>query len=342
MLEMRPVMAKKSIKVAMLIKSREKMPIVKKKRPHISTKPNRPWLISIVIVGLIIFGVVSLAAWNWLKNIQLPGITGGSQPPITTLNVQRTAYYANLTFTMLNVQYAASFLDDPVQSNQAAVRINMRVTNKTSSQIGVVYYDCTHLLVPKLNSIAPTNVSLSANLKSGASVTGWLDFPIANGIQLPTLQLQLGSIHAGETLVTTPFSGTYDASRYADRSALETIIIPYNYAGHTLDFHLTSVTISYAYRGMQARAGQQFYVLNFLVDNPNGADISPGSGFDYMRLVLNGNRPPIDATLPVIFKAGAQKVGGRVAFAAPAGISSITVGLLWQVVPGQQDQNVGL
>ena len=84
-------------------------------------------------------------------------------------------------------------------------------------------------------------------------------------------------------------------------------------------------------------------MLNFTVDNPNGSDVSPGLGFDYIRLVINGvNRPPIDNTLPYAFKAGAQSVGGHVTYVAPAGMKSLAIGFLLQLVAGQNNYEVNI
>ncbi|HEU0004253.1 MAG TPA: hypothetical protein VFQ36_25335, partial [Ktedonobacteraceae bacterium] len=91
------------------------------------------------------------------------------------------------------------------------------------------------------------------------------------------------------------------------------------------------------------RAGQQYYVLNLSVDNTNGADVSPGLGFDYIRLIVNGaDRPPNANTLPYTFKAGAKSVGGRVVYIAPVGIKTISIGFLYQLSAGQATYSTDL
>lgn len=308
-----------------------------------SSKPSKLWLwiTSLLILGLIILGSVSYITWNWLRNLQISLEPASTQPSITTFNIQRTSTYASLYFTVLNAQYAASFPDDAIQAGPAIVRINMRVTNKTADQVSVIYYDVAHLLVPGSNPISPSNVHLSTGPKPGSSETGWIDFPVAKGIQLPTSSLQLGSAALGETLMTIPFSGPFDTNHFAARTSPQSLTISYNFSGNILVYHLKSVDILYAYRGTQVKAKQQFYVLNFTVDNNNGATVSPGYGFDYIRLVIRGNnRPPIDNTLPYGFKAGAQGVGGRVVYAAPAGLKTLTIVFLLQVVEGQDTYSV--
>jgi hypothetical protein len=299
---------------------------------------------SLFVIGLIILGSVSYITWNWLKNLQVAiGPSSAPAPSITTFSVQRSATYADLNFTILNAQYATSFPDDTIQSGPAVVRVNLHVTNKTTAQVSVIYYDVARLLAPKLSPAAPTNVHLSANPKPGSSETGWIDFPAAKGTQLASLKLQLGSVSLNETLVTIPFSGTFNPNRYTDKLSHQSLSISYDFSGNTLVYHLQSVDIRYSYQGTQCKAGDQYYVFNFNVDNPNGAAVSPGFGFDYIRLIIDGyNRPPVDNTLPYGFNAGAHGVGGRVVFVAPAGLTTLNIAFLLQVVVGQDNYSVNV
>lgn len=303
----------------------------------------RPWLSIILMVGLLIGTLVGLGAWNWLKGLQLTTSSSTSLPQITTLNVQRTISYADLNFTVLNAQYATSFADDDIHAGPAVVRLNMRVSNPNTFSAAVVYYDIARLLIPKLQPVAPTNISLSTGPKPGSSETGWIDFPVAQNTQMKTLKLQLGSAALGEMLMTMPFSGAFNAGQYKDKVSPQSLTIYYNFGGSILTYHLESVDIRYSYQGRQCKAGQQFYVLNFSVDNGNGANISPGYGFDYVRLFVNGlNRPPVDNTLPYTFKAGATGVGGRVVYSEPAGLKSLQIAFLLQFVVGEQSYSIDL
>jgi hypothetical protein len=314
--------------------------------PQKNSKPSKLWIsvVGLLIIGLIILSGVSYFTWNWLRNVQVVlGSTTNTQPIITTLNVQRTVTYADLNFTVLSAQYAISFPDDAIQMGPAVVRLNMRVTNKMTAQIDVIYYDIARLIAPKLNPIAPTNVHLSAGPKPGSSETGWIDFPVNKGIQLATLKLQLGSVPLGETLVTVPFSGPFDPHHFDRRISPQSLDIYYDFKGNTLVYHLTSVDIRYSYAGTECKSGNQFYILNFTVDNDNGVAVNPGFGFDYIRLVINGySRPPIDNTLPYGFNGGVHGVGGRVAYVAPAGLQTLTIAFLLQVVQGQNTYSINL
>ncbi|MDQ6661873.1 MAG: hypothetical protein M3Z24_13035, partial [Chloroflexota bacterium] len=115
---------------------------------------------------------------------------------------------------------------------------------------------------------------------------------------------------------------------------------PYN-APRLLVYHLTSVDIRYAYNGAQAKGGQQIYVFHFRVDNSNGIDISPGYGYDYIRLIVNGSpRSPMANTLPYTFTHGKSGVVGEVAFAAPVGMKSATLDFLVQFGSGGTNYTV--
>jgi hypothetical protein len=301
------------------------------------------WLTSLLIIGVIILGSISYITWNWLQHLQISFGAGSTQPTITTFNVQRTATYAELSFTVINAQYATSFPDDTIQTGPAMVRLNLRVTNKSTDQVSVIYYDVARLLVPDSKPIVPTNLHLSTGPKPGSSEIGWIDFPVAKGVQLPTLMIQLGSVALGETLLTIPFSGPFDPTNLVGRTSHQSLTIWYNFSGNVLIYHLTSVDMLYAYRGTQSKARQQFYVLNFTVDNNNGVTVSPGLGFDYIRLAFNGyNLPPIDNTLPYSFKSGAHGVAGRVVYLAPAGLKKLNIAFLLQVVIGQNSYSVNL
>src|SRR2546425_550517 len=164
------------------------------------------WITGLLIIGIIIFSGVSCITWSWLSNLHITFGAGGTQPTITTFNVGRTATYADLYFTVLNTQYATFFPNDTIQTGPAMVRVNMRVTNKSTDHVSVIYYEVARLLVPGSKPIAPTNVHLSTGPKPGSSEIGWIDFPVYKGIHLSTLRLQLGSVALSETLLTIPFS----------------------------------------------------------------------------------------------------------------------------------------
>lgn len=299
------------------------------------------WASFILVGGVMIALVVSATVAPWIKHFQLPAVISqvlqdqNAQPAATpivaqSLAVQRTAPYAGLAFTVLNAQYASAFADDPIQAGAALLRLNLRVANPTTLQVKLLYYDIARLLIPRQNPVAPTNMQLSPGLAPGKSESGWLDFPVSNELQLNQLALQLGSSAQHEQLVTIPLTGSFDPHVYADSTSAQSLFINYNFLGHFLSYHLTSVNVSYAFQGYQCHEGTRFYILNFQVDNRNSLNVSPGYAFDYIRLALNGSVPPADATLPDTFKANSYGTSGQVAFFAPPGLNSLTISFLPQ------------
>lgn len=318
------------------------LPVFKKREPAVFW----PWLGGLLVVGLIIVGIVTLSVWNWLNNIQSGIGTSPNSSSVSTLNVARSTVYADLNITWNDIQYTTTFSDDPIHAGASTVRVTLKVNNPTPNTVVITYYDVVRLLVPGQRPVVPTNLSLSAAPQKGSTQTGWIDFPVARGLDLNALKLQFGNAAINELLVTLPVKGNYNANQYQMRTLHPSLNVGYYFKGwqmpgYTINYHLSSVDVRYSYNGVETKAGQQYYVLNFTVDNPNGATVSPGLGFDYLRLALSGNnRWPMDNTLPASFKSGAHGVGGRVAFAAPAGLHTLTVVFLHQAVPGGDSYSI--
>src|SRR5260370_17845838 len=202
-------------------KNKTRVPAGRRVQKIVHSSKREPWPLftSLLVLGVIILIVASTVAWNLLRNVKVTTNQAPSQAPMLTFEVQRTAAYAGLEFTLVNAQYATTFIDDDIHSGSGVVRLNMKVANTSSDQINIVYYHIPRLLAPNLSSIAPTNVSLSVGPKPHTSETGWLDFSVSSPLQLSTLQLQLGSTTLGESLVKIPLSGPFDSSRYSDRTS---------------------------------------------------------------------------------------------------------------------------
>lgn len=294
-----------------------------------------PWLGALLLVGLVIVLVVTFTASNWLTSLQ-HSADNGPASPTTTVNVQRSAVYNELNVTLLNIQYATSFSDDLIHLGPATVRVNVHVNNPTKDPLGIAYYDVARLLLPKQQVLAPANLNLPALVQGGVTQNGWIDFPVAKNTPLNTLSLQIGNATLSETLVTIPVSGPYTAGQYNDHLYNMNVNINYFFrvyqqAGHWLNYHLKSVGTSYSHQGIEARSGEQYYTLNFTIDNPNGLTVSPGFGYDYIRF---NNRTAQDNSLPHDFNANAHNVSGSVVFLAQANLHSFQLSFLHQVVPG--------
>jgi len=305
-----------------------------------------PWLGGLLVVGLVIVGVVTLSAWNWLNTIQSGMGASQNASSVSTVSVGRSTTYADLNIIWNDIQYTTSFNDDPIHAGASTVRVTLNVNNPTANTVVITYYDAVRLLVPGQKPVVPTNMNLSAAPQKGSTQTGWIDFPVAKGLNLNALQLRFGNAATNELLVTLPVQGNYNAKQYQARTLHPSLNVGYYFKGwqlpaYTLNYHLASVDVRYSYNGVETKAGQQYYILNFTVDNPNGVTVSPGLSFDYLRLALNGgNRWPMDNTLPASFKSNAHGISGHAVFAAPAGLHALTVVFLHQAVPGGDSYSI--
>ncbi len=306
-----------------------------------------PWLSGLLVVGVIIVLSVTSAASNWLNGLQHSTDTG-SALPIATIHVQRSAVYMELHMQMLNVQYAPTFSDDLIHTSSATVRVNLHVTNPTKNAQGIAYYDSARLLVPKQQPLAPTNLNLSAQLQGGSSQTGWIDFPVPKNTVLKTLVFQLGNVALGETLVTIPVGSAYTAGQYDDHLYTVNMNINYLFQGYRipaywLNYHLKTVETRYSYHGSEASAGNQFYILNFTVDNPNNVQVQPGFGYDYVRLEVNGGHTtPQDNSLPYTFAANEHGLSGYIVFEGLAHLHPLSIAFLIQAHPGWSTYSISL
>src|SRR5579863_8451570 len=91
--------------------------------PDIQSSQTQLWLgFSVLLVlGLLVLSIASGAAGDWLKTLKLSTGTAAKPMYVTTLNVQRTASYADLEYTVINAQYATAFSNDNIQAGAAIV-----------------------------------------------------------------------------------------------------------------------------------------------------------------------------------------------------------------------------
>src|SRR5215472_1248585 len=64
------------------------------------------WITGLIIIGILLVGVMSNLALQWVKTVHISIGSGYTQPAITTYPVGRHGLYAGLSYTVLNVQYA--------------------------------------------------------------------------------------------------------------------------------------------------------------------------------------------------------------------------------------------
>src|SRR5579864_991489 len=134
-------MTKKQLHSSTLVETKQKGASQKIAGAPESIVPRRlwPWLATLLILALLVLGSISYVTWNWLSQLSFFTASNAPQPHITTLNIHRTVTYSDLTITLVNAQYAASFSDDKIHSGPAVARLNMQVSNKTRNPIDVVY-----------------------------------------------------------------------------------------------------------------------------------------------------------------------------------------------------------
>src|SRR5690348_1528426 len=113
-------MAKKSLTTLLPSTSKDKTP-VQLIPPNIQSPQTRLRMnfSNLLVLGILVISIVTGATGNCLKTLHLSVGTAPTPVPITTLNVQRTASYAGLEYTVINAQYATSFSDDGIQAGAA-------------------------------------------------------------------------------------------------------------------------------------------------------------------------------------------------------------------------------
>ncbi|MBO0782759.1 MAG: hypothetical protein J2P37_28425, partial [Ktedonobacteraceae bacterium] len=156
---------------------------------------------------------------------------------------------------------------------------------------------------------------------------------------------QLGNTTIKESLVKIPFKGSFDPRHYADKTVRQALSFNYiftrKFINYSLSYHLNSVEVRYAFQGTQCKAGQQFYIFDFSVDNPNGGDVTPGPAYTYARLAINGyNQYPLASTLPETIKGNARGVKGQIVFSGPANMHALDLVFLKQYLSVQYSYEV--
>src|SRR2546429_9426001 len=110
------LMANKISSTPLLPQPKDKAPVSTRVQKIVHSSKREPWpLFTVLLVlGVIILIVASSVALNWLRSVKVTTNPAPTQAPTLTFNVQRTAAYAGLQFTLVNAQYATSFVDDDI------------------------------------------------------------------------------------------------------------------------------------------------------------------------------------------------------------------------------------
>ena len=278
--------------------------------PTLAPQPQQRRRMAVVLVLLAILLV--LGGGGYLTYSLFGGHFPASQSQIKTTNLNTAINYAGIDITILNVQQAQNFVDDPQTDNNGMIRLNLQEQNQTAASISWSYKTSARLLAPGVRAIAPVYVTSKGHIAPGATQKSLIDFPIANGGNLNKLIFQLGS--AIEAQIQVPLTGLTTLNQYQPRTSQQNGTLTY----FSLNWTLTSITTSLSIPGQQAPSGMEFLTLTLKVDSTLSQEAITGSPFDYLRVQTGGKTAePVDTTLPVSFAAGEKGQTGTALFLIP-------------------------
>jgi hypothetical protein len=289
--------------------------------------------IIVLLIILLVLGGGGYLAYSALGG-HLPGLNS-SQATIKTNNLNTVVTYAGLTITVLNAQQAQNFIDDPQSAGDGMLRLNLQEQNKTALPITWNYNESAHLLVQGKPAIAPAYVKSKGSIAPGATQTSLIDFAIANGGNLSSTSLQLGT--AKEAQMQIPLTGQASLSQYQPKTITQNGTLTY----FGLNWTLTGTTTSLSIPGQQASSGMEYLTLTLTVASSLSQEAITGSPFDYMRVKAGGQTAtPVSTTLPVSFAGGETGKTGTATFLIPQNSSSATLTLLSQDTGGSDQASV--
>ncbi len=253
-----------------------------------------------------------------------PGGLGTSQAPFRTVNLHIPITYAGISITLLNVQQAQNFADDPQSTNDGMVRLHLQERNATTIPITWSYADSARLLV-RDRAAAPVYVQSAGKIAPGARQSSVLDFAVPKGIDLSAISLQLGA--SDEAQMRIPLTSQANLGQYQTQIRQQ-----HGNTGYFgLNWMLTSSTTNLSIPGQQAARGMEYLTLSVAVDNPLSQEVISGSPFDYARVKIDGKTfAPVSVTLPVSFASGAKGKTGALTFLIPQNSTAGTFLLLSQ------------
>ena len=285
--------------------------------------PGRVGVVLLLLALLLILGAGGYLLAG-LLGVHLPGFTM-SQSPITTTAINATVPYAGIPVTIVNVQQAQNFLDDPNSSSDGMLRVNVQENNTTASSVRWTYYQSAQLLLPGKQIVQPVYVKALVDLAPGKAQSNVIDFPVPTTDTLVQLTLRLGA--ANEAQMDIPLTGKANLGTYQPKTT--NVNGPMVYFG--VNYTLKSATSSLSIAGQQASKGMRYLTLAFSVDNTLSQQAIVGSPYDYARLKYGSTSvSPKDTTLPVSFTAGATGVAGTITFQVPQNVTHFRLTFLAQ------------
>ncbi len=284
---------------------------------------RRTGFIVVLLVILLVLGGGGYLAFSLLGG-HLPGL-GNSQSTIQTKNLNLAFPYAGIDITLLSVQQAQNFVDDPHSAGDGMLRLNLQEQNKTTVAINYDYNASARLIIQGKSALAPTYVKAKTSIAPGVTQTSVIDFAVPNGGNLNATTFQLGA--PSEAQMQIPLAGQTNLSQYQPKTTPQHG--PMVYFG--LDWTLTGSTTSLSIPGQQAAKGMEYLTLSLKIDNTLSQEAISGSPFDYMRVKAGGKTvAPVSTTLPVSFAVGEMGKTGTATFLIPQNSTACTLILLSQ------------
>ncbi len=278
---------------------------------------GRPGLILVLLLLVVILAGVSFVVLRF---------TSQGKAAVTSTSINATVTYAGVTMTVLKVEQAQSFTDDPNSAYDGMLRVHVQAQNKTQVPVNLMYDTIARLIVPGGKTLTPTYVKAHVGVAPGATQTGIHDFPVPIDTKAKLCVLRLGA--TDEAQLDIPLTPGANLSRYAPVTSNITGAT-FQYLG--LNYALVSATSQLSIDGKQASKGMHYVTVTLKVDNTLSQTAIPGSAFAYMRLRAGSTTAtPVDTTLPVSFDAGVNGKMGMVAFLVPQNATTYTLILLAQ------------
>jgi len=112
--------------------------------------------------------------------------------PVGALQVNRMITFSGVNITVMKVGEAGKFSDDQKHLGNYTVRVYIQATNKGGMAVGIDYSNLARLQLPDGREVAPQVVGIAPVVLPNQTQTGYVDFPLANQLDLSSLTLLMG------------------------------------------------------------------------------------------------------------------------------------------------------
>ncbi len=283
--------------------------------------------LGLVLVLLLVLAVLGGAIFIGLRYLGLGG--NATQMSTTTTSINSTVTYAGIIMTVLKVEQAQNFIDDPNSTDNGMLRIHFQAQNKTTVPVNLMYNSIARLIAPGGKTLTPTFVKANIGVAPGATQTGIMDFAVPANAKVNQYRLRLGA--PNEAQMDIPLARGANLDQYAPKTT--NLNGSFQYLG--LNWSLVSATSQLSIDGKQASKGMRYMSVTLKVNNTLSQKAIPGSAYDYMRMKAGSTTAtPRNTTLPVSFDAGVTGKTGTVTFLVPQNINTFTLTLLAQPQSG--------